>query len=103
MNMIVNEGSIASGKIYNVGNPTNSSSIRTLAATMLGIAASHPVFAKASTMVKMVEVKGEEYYGDGYQDIQGRTPSIAQTCTDLGWSPRVSLVEALQRILSDQS
>jgi nucleoside-diphosphate-sugar epimerase len=43
-----------------------------------------------------VDVSSGEYYGEGYQDILTRVPSIRRARQILGWEPRVDLDEALR-------
>src|SRR6476620_261669 len=47
MCILKNPGGIASGKIYNIGNPANHWSVRQLAETMLAMAADYPEYAGA--------------------------------------------------------
>lgn len=101
MKIIANERNIASGKIYNIGNPRNNYSIRELAIMMLGIASERPELAKSSAKVRIVENSSEAYYGNGYQDVQNRVPKITNTCEDLKWSPSVLLKEALCHIFDE--
>src|SRR5256714_9035307 len=56
MKIIENRGGIASGKIYNVGNPRNNFSVRELAKMMLDLALTYPEYAAAAKQVKMVEI-----------------------------------------------
>jgi hypothetical protein len=48
----------------------------------------------------LIEVSAEGYYGEGYEDVQARTPWIDNTCQRLGWMPRVEIREALRRIFA---
>jgi nucleoside-diphosphate-sugar epimerase len=98
MKLIENRDGIASGRIYNIGNPRNNYSIATLADMMLKLALKYPEYAKTAHRVKLVTVKAESYYGKGYQDVQNRVPDIGRTCRDLGWRPRVTMQQALKRI-----
>jgi nucleoside-diphosphate-sugar epimerase len=98
MKIIGNEGGIASGKIYNIGNPDNNCSVRDLARKMLDVALTYPEYRESAAKVKLVETTADAYYGKGYQDVQNRVPKIANTCADLGWRPTVSLDESLRRI-----
>ena len=50
--------------------------------------------------VELVDVSSGTYYREGYQDIQTRVPWIENTKTDLQWSPRVSLHDALRNIFA---
>lgn len=98
MKIIENRGAIASGKIYNVGNPLNNFSVRELATMMVDLALTYPEFRDAAASVRMIDVSSESYYGSGYQDMQHRVPAIANTRSELGWEPRVGMKEALKLI-----
>lgn len=98
MKLVENSNGIASGKIYNIGNPRNDYSIQALADMMLKLALKYPEYAKTARKVKLVPVKSENYYGKGYQDVQHRVPSIAATTRDLDWRPRVTMLQSLRLI-----
>lgn len=98
MAIIENERGVATGKIYNIGNPANNFSVRELADDMLALAAQYPEYAESAGKVSIVEVSAGEYYGSGYQDVQNRVPKIDNTCADLRWQPRITMQDALQRI-----
>jgi nucleoside-diphosphate-sugar epimerase len=98
LRIIANPGGIASGKIYNIGNPANNYSIRKLAEMMLELALSRPEYRDSARKVRITEVSSANYYGAGYQDIQNRVPKIENTCKELGWSPKVDMRAALQGI-----
>jgi len=99
MKIIENREGVASGKIYNVGNPRNNYSVRELAHMMLDLAKQYPEYRDTAAKVKLLEVSSNEYYGRGYQDVQNRVPAIANTMQDLGWEPRVDMATALRHIL----
>lgn len=98
MKIIENAGGIATGKIYNVGNPANNFSVRELATMMLELAATYPEYRDNAARVKLLDVGSGEYYGKGYQDVQNRVPAIDNTKQELGWSPQVDMPTALKRI-----
>jgi nucleoside-diphosphate-sugar epimerase len=98
MKIIENRDGVASGKIYNVGNPRNNFSVRELAQMMLELAKSYPEYRDNAAKVKLVEVTSGEYYGKGYQDVQNRVPKIDNTMSELGWAPTVDMPTALKRI-----
>ena len=98
MRMIANENGIASGKIYNVGNPRNNYSVRELAQMMLDLALTYPEYRDTARQVELIDTTAEDYYGRGYQDVQNRVPDIANTCAELRWQPTVTMEESLQRI-----
>jgi nucleoside-diphosphate-sugar epimerase len=98
MRMIDNRDGVASGKIYNVGNPANEFSVRELATMMVELALDYPEYREAASRVKLVETTSSSYYGAGYQDVQHRMPRIANTTEDLGWTPKVEMSLALRYI-----
>jgi nucleoside-diphosphate-sugar epimerase len=98
MKIIENQAGVATGKIYNVGNPANNFSVRELATMMLELAATYPEYRDNAARVKLLDVSSGEYYGKGYQDVQNRVPAIDNTKQELGWSPKVDMPTALRRI-----
>jgi nucleoside-diphosphate-sugar epimerase len=98
MKIIANKDGIASGKIYNIGNPKNNYSIRELAALMLDLAKQYPEYAVSAAKVKTLETTSGEYYGKGYQDTQHRVPKITNTMAELDWAPKVAFEDALRSI-----
>src|SRR5437773_9831237 len=97
LRIIENPRGIATGKIYNIGNPANNYSVRELATMMLDLAREYPEYRENAGRVKLVEVSSGEYYGKGYQDVQNRVPKIENTVGELGWAPRVDMQTALKR------
>ncbi len=96
--IIANKDGIATGKIYNIGNPVNNYSIRELAAMMLTLAAEYPEYAEAAKKVQIIETTSGQYYGAGYQDVQNRVPKITNTCEELAWQPRTNMADTLRNI-----
>jgi len=98
MAIIANKSGIASGKIYNIGNPRNNLSVRELAESMVKLALEYPEYRTAAKKVRIVKTSADKYYGRGYQDMQNRVPKIDNTRAELRWKPRVPMNEALRRI-----
>jgi nucleoside-diphosphate-sugar epimerase len=98
LKIIANPGGVASGQIYNIGNPKNNYSVRQLAQMMLEMAAAIPEYAEQAAKVKLVDTTAGQYYGSGYQDVQNRVPKITNTMHDLDWAPKVDMKDALERI-----
>jgi nucleoside-diphosphate-sugar epimerase len=98
MKIIANDGGVAGGKIYNIGNPRNNYSVRELARMMLDLAKTYPEYRDTAAEVTIVDTTAEGYYGKGYQDVQNRVPKIANTCADLEWRPKVTMDRALAHI-----
>jgi len=96
--IIANRNGVATGKIYNIGNPANNWSVRELAERMLALAKQYPEYAENAARVTIVQTTAAEYYGSGYQDVQNRVPKITNTCADLDWKPKVGMEDALTRI-----
>jgi nucleoside-diphosphate-sugar epimerase len=99
MRIIDNKDGVASGKIFNIGNPVNNYSIRELANMMLELAAEYPEYRDSAKRVQLVETTSAGYYGKGYQDVQNRVPKIENTMNDLGWKPQYLMKDALRQIL----
>ena len=96
--IIENKDKVASGHIYNIGNPGNDLSIRELAELMIDIAKEIPEYSDNANRVQLIDTSSEAYYGKGYQDIQTRVPAINNTRDELGWEPKVKLRDALYGI-----
>ena len=98
MKIIANPAGIASGKIYNIGNPANNYSVRELAEMMLVLARRIPEYRDNAARVTLVDTSADAYYGRGYQDVRNRVPAIDGTMRDLDWAPQVGMDDALARI-----
>jgi len=96
--IIDNPRRVATGKIYNIGNPKNNYSVKELAGMMLKLALEYPEYRDNAKKVRLVNTTAAQYYGKGYQDVQNRVPLITQTTKDLGWKPRVAMRQALKHI-----
>ncbi len=96
--IIANKNGVASGKIYNIGNPSNNHSIRELAEMMLRLAADYPEYRDSGKHVKLEDTTAGAYYGAGYQDVQNRVPKITNTCEELEWRPSTTMEQALRGI-----
>jgi nucleoside-diphosphate-sugar epimerase len=97
MKIIENKDGIATGKIYNIGNPVEDHSISDLAGMMLDLARKYPAYSNAHK-VNVIGTLSGDFYGKGYQDVQSRVPKITNTQEELGWNPTVTLVDALDKI-----
>jgi nucleoside-diphosphate-sugar epimerase len=98
MKIIENKNGVASGQIYNIGNPSNNYSVKELAKMMLDMAMTYPEYKETAAKVKMVETTSGDYYGKGYQDVQNRVPKIENTMRDLDWKPTFTMEQALKEI-----
>jgi nucleoside-diphosphate-sugar epimerase len=98
MKIIANKDGVATGKIYNIGNPSNNFSVRELANKMMKLANEIPEYAESAKSVQLVETSSGAYYGEGYQDVQNRVPKIDNTMEELGWKPVATMDDALRKI-----
>ena len=83
-------------QIFNVGNPDNNVTIRELARLMAGL---YEEITGTSPQSPMVEVKGEEFYGTGYEDSDRLPPDISKI-RRLGWAPKHDLEKTLRDAMS---
>ncbi|MFZ1748334.1 MAG: bifunctional UDP-4-keto-pentose/UDP-xylose synthase [Nitrospirales bacterium] len=100
MAIIENPKQIASGQIYNIGNPANQYSVRELGEMMVALALEYPEYAETASKVQFMDVSSSAYYGEGYQDVQHRVPAIVNTCRDLNWIPRTTMEQMLRLIFN---
>lgn len=97
--MIENKDDIAKHKIFNIGNPTENISIRQLAESLVKLIKTYPKYAEAAAKTKLIDVSAEKYYGNGYQDVSLRVPSIERAAKELDWIPKVDMEEGLKKTL----
>lgn len=100
MKIIDNKNGVATGKIFNIGNPNNDLSIKELAELIIELVGEHPAYADIARNVKIIDVDSTEHYGKHYQDIGRRVPSIRNAKEHLDWEPKVNLRDALKKTLS---
>lgn len=99
MRIIENKDGVATGKIFNIGNPYNDLSIAELADIILNLMKTYPKVQELAEKTKIVHVNAKEHYGKHYQDIGRRVPSIQNAKTHLGWEPTVNMNDALKKTL----
>jgi nucleoside-diphosphate-sugar epimerase len=99
MRIIENRDGCADSRIFNIGHPGNDMSVRELAEELLALVRSYPQHRAAAEQVKLVSTSSDDYYGQGYQDIMTRVPSIENARKYLGWTPSIDLKTALRKTL----
>jgi UDP-4-amino-4-deoxy-L-arabinose formyltransferase/UDP-glucuronic acid dehydrogenase (UDP-4-keto-hexauronic acid decarboxylating) len=60
---------------------------------------SHPATKHYTHHSEIIEVYSKDFYGEGYQDIDFRVPSIRKAREMIGWEPNVDLDTALRKTL----
>jgi nucleoside-diphosphate-sugar epimerase/dTDP-4-amino-4,6-dideoxygalactose transaminase len=78
------------GRPFNVGNP-EPVTMAHLAARMIALAA-HPAGTE--------EVRGEDFFGPGFEEIPHRVPDVSALADALGWRAQIDLEDGLRRTLA---
>ena len=97
--IIENKGGVCDGQIINIGNPDNEASIRGLAELLVEKFNQHPLKERFPPFAGMREVESRAYYGEGYQDMEHRKPSIRNARRLLNWEPSVALELSVEETL----
>ncbi|WP_374439933.1 bifunctional UDP-4-amino-4-deoxy-L-arabinose formyltransferase/UDP-glucuronic acid oxidase ArnA [Pseudomonas panipatensis] len=97
--IVDNEGGRCDGQIVNIGNPDNEASIRELGEELLRQFEAHPLRHNFPPFAGFREVESRTFYGDGYQDVAHRKPSIENARRLLNWEPTVEMRETIQKTL----
>lgn len=97
--IIENKGGRSDQQIINIGNPDNEASIRELAETLLAQFEAHPLRHNFPPFAGFREVESRSFYGEGYQDVSYRKPSIANARKLLDWQPTIEMSETIGKTL----
>ena len=97
--IIENKDNLCEGQIVNIGNPVNEASIRELAEILCAKFEAHPLRNHFPPFAGMVEIESHSYYGDGYQDVSHRRPSIRNAKRLLDWEPTIKMEETIEKTL----
>ncbi len=97
--IIENKEHVSSGEIINIGNPDNEYSIKELAEMLYEKFEQHPLRHHFPAFAGFKLIESRTYYGDGYEDVQRRRPSIQNAQRLLEWSPTVSMSDTMSRTL----
>tara|TARA_B100001248_G_scaffold260540_1_gene248999 strand:+ start:13230 stop:14288 length:1059 start_codon:yes stop_codon:yes gene_type:complete len=99
LRIIENKDGKASKRIFNIGNPEMNYSIAELATMLVSLVKEYDEYKERAEKAEIVTVHSNEYYGEAYQDITHRVPSIKEAKEQLGWEPKVDLETALRLTL----
>ncbi len=97
--IIEDRGGRCDGQIINIGNPENEASIRELAEELLAQFERHPLRGQFPPFAGFREVESLSYYGEGYQDVAHRKPSVANAKRLLGWQPKIAMATTIGKTL----
>lgn len=97
--IVKNRGGRCDGQIINIGNPDNEASIRELAEELLAQFERHPLRGQFPPFAGFREVESLGYYGEGYQDVVHRKPSVANARRLLGWEAKIAIPTTIGKTL----
>ncbi|ASI88443.1 bifunctional UDP-4-amino-4-deoxy-L-arabinose formyltransferase/UDP-glucuronic acid oxidase ArnA [Vibrio mediterranei] len=97
--IIENKEGLCDGQIINIGAPENEASIKELAETLVEKFENHPLRDQFPPFAGYNLVESKAFYGDGYQDVQHRKPSIANAKKLLDWEPTVHMNDTIEETL----
>ena len=97
--IIENRDGICDGRIFNIGNPNNEASIEELARLLIDKFEKHELRHHFPPLAGLRKIESKSYYGEGYQDVTHRRPSIANARKHLGWMPEIPLEASVERTL----
>lgn len=98
--IIENKDGSATNRIFNIGNPDENISIRSLAEMLIdNISTHYPKYAEQAKAVKLVDIDAKQYFGEGYQDVSLRVPSIKHAREGLKWNPETNMADGLRKTL----
>ena len=97
--IIENKDGRADKEIFNIGNPDNLISIKILADIVLDACKADPNFAEKAAATKVNNISYDDYFGQSYQDVEYRIPSIKNAQEKLGWSPFVNVRTSIENIV----
>ena len=100
MKIIENKNGCASQGIFNIGSPNNNVSMRELVEIIIDEMKKIPSLNEYASRAKIIDVTAEEYFGEGYQDVNARVPSIVRAQNKLGWDPTTSVREGVRKTLA---
>lgn len=97
--IIDNHDDACNGQVINIGNPDNEASIRQLGEELLRQFEAHPLRDNFPPFAGFREVESKAFYGNGYQDVSHRKPSIDNARRLLDWAPTVQMSETIGNTL----
>ncbi|WP_435549463.1 bifunctional UDP-4-amino-4-deoxy-L-arabinose formyltransferase/UDP-glucuronic acid oxidase ArnA [Desulfobacterium sp. N47] len=97
--IIEDKNNNSNGRIFNIGNPDNEKSMAELAEILIEKFSAHPLRKHFPPLAGIRRIEARSFYGEGYQDVEHRRPSIRQAKTLLGWEPVVSFAQSVEETL----
>ncbi|MDR1560967.1 MAG: bifunctional UDP-4-keto-pentose/UDP-xylose synthase [Holosporaceae bacterium] len=93
--IIENNDNCADKQIFNIGTPYNEITVKALANKIIEFSRKYEKIKNQVANIKIVNADSVEYYGQSYQDVFKRVPSIKKAQNILKWMPVVGIDELL--------
>lgn len=97
--IIENRDGCCDGQIINIGNPENEASIKELAEMLVDEFEKHALRDRFPPLAGFRNIESGVFYGEGYQDVQHRRPSIRNARKLLSWTPKIPIRESTRTAL----
>ena len=97
--IVENKGNKCHKQIINVGNPDNEASIKQMAEVLLERFEKHPLRKHFPAFAGFKVVDNRAFYGEGYQDVSHRRPSIENAKRLLDWTPSIPMEKTIENTL----
>jgi len=94
--IIENIDNACDSQIINIGAPDNEISIKELAKMLLDRFEHHCLRPNFPPFAGFRETESKSYYGEGYQDVQYRKPSILNARKLVNWAPKIDLKQSVE-------
>ncbi|WP_163935665.1 bifunctional UDP-4-amino-4-deoxy-L-arabinose formyltransferase/UDP-glucuronic acid oxidase ArnA [Paraferrimonas sp. SM1919] len=85
--IVENKDGLCNGQIINIGAPENEASIKELGEMLLEKFEAHPLRHHFPPFAGFKVIESKTFYGDGYQDVSHRKPSVKNAKRLLDWEP----------------
>lgn len=89
--ILENKDGCAEKQIFNIGNPKNEYSIKQLAEKIFSLSKNYDKLKPQIEKIRIVSASSVDYYGESYQDVSRRVPSIARAERVLDWHPQIDM------------
>ena len=97
--IVENKDGLCNGQIINIGAPKNEASIKQLAEILVAKFEQHPLRDQFPPFAGYQVIESRAVYGDGYQDVQHRLPSVKNAKRLLNWEPKIDIEETIEETL----
>ena len=101
MKIMKNKDEICNKMVFNIGNPYNNIIIKDLALLVKEIFEHHSLANSKGIgkKIRIEEVGDKVFYGEGYEDVSFRVPSIRKAENPLDWKPKTDIKTALKKTI----